>query len=47
MTSLIFIIITEKLSVQQIEKRDVITILNNSFPGNFPGIKMVPIWKLR
>jgi len=46
MTSLIFITITEKLSIQQIEKRDI-TIVNDSFPGNFPGIKMVPIWKLR
>jgi len=38
-----FIIITEKLNIQQIEKRDIITILKDSFPGNFPRIKMVPI----
>jgi len=38
-----FITITEKLNIQQIEKRDVITILKDSFPRNFPWIKMVPI----
>jgi hypothetical protein len=37
------ITITEKLNIQQIEKIDVITILIESFPGNFPRIKMDPI----
>jgi hypothetical protein len=38
-----FITVTEKLNIQKIEKRDVITILKDSFPGNTPRIKMVPI----
>jgi hypothetical protein len=38
-----FITISEKLNIQQIEKRDVITILKDSFPRNFRRIKMVPI----
>jgi len=42
-----FITITEKLNIQQIEKRDVTTILKDSFPGNFPRIKMVPIMEAK
>jgi hypothetical protein len=35
--------ITEKLSIQQIQKRDVISILENSFPRNFPSLNIIPI----
>ena len=38
-----FITITEKLNIQQIEKGDAISILKDSFPGNFPSIKIIPI----
>jgi len=31
------------LNNQQIEKGDVISILTDSFPGNFPSIKIIPI----
>jgi hypothetical protein len=31
------ITITEKLHIQQIEKRDASSTLNDSFPGNFPA----------
>jgi hypothetical protein len=37
-----FITITEKLSIQQIEKEDAISILTDSFPSNSPGIKIIP-----
>ena len=29
--------------MQQIEKGDAISILKDSFPGNFPGIKIIPV----
>ena len=38
-----FITITEKLSIQQIAIDDAISILKDSFPGNFPNIKIIPI----
>jgi len=38
-----FITITEKLNIQQIQKRDAISILKDSFPGNFPSKKIIPI----
>jgi hypothetical protein len=37
-----FITITEKLSIQQIEKEDAVSILKDSFPSNFPSIKIIP-----
>ena len=36
-------IITEKLNAQQIAKGDALSTLKDSFPGNFPGIKIIPI----
>jgi hypothetical protein len=38
-----FITITEKFNIQQIEKGDVVSILKDSFPGNFPSINIIPI----
>ena len=38
-----FIIFTEKLNIQQIEKGDAISILKDSFPGKFLSIKIIPI----
>jgi len=38
-----FITITEKLNIQHIETRDTVSILQDSFPSNFPGIIIVPI----
>jgi hypothetical protein len=38
-----FITITEKLNLQQIAKGDAISTLKDSFPGNFPNIKIIPI----
>jgi len=38
-----FIIITEKLNAQQIAKGEAISILKDSFAGNFLGIKIIPI----
>jgi hypothetical protein len=35
----IFITITEKLNIQQIQKGDAISILKDSFPGNPPRNK--------
>jgi hypothetical protein len=32
-----FITITEKLNTEQIEKGDVISILKDKYPGNFPA----------
>ena len=32
-----FIIVTEKLNIQQTEKGKAISILKHSFPGNFPN----------
>ena len=37
------ITITEKLNIQQLEKGDAISILKDSFPGNFLSIKITPI----
>jgi hypothetical protein len=37
-----FITIAEKLYIQQIDKGDAISILEDSFPGNFPSIKIIP-----
>jgi hypothetical protein len=37
-----FITITEKLNIQHIAKGDAISILKDSFPGNFPSIKIIP-----
>ena len=39
----LFITITEKLNIQQIEKGDATSVLTDSFPGNFPSIKITPI----
>ena len=38
-----FITIIEKLNIQQTEKGDAVSILKDSFPGNFPCIKITPI----
>ena len=38
-----FIKVTEKLSIQEIEKGYAILILKDSFPGNFPSIKIIPV----
>ena len=38
-----FIIITEKSNIQQIEKRAAISILKDTFPENFPSLKIIPI----
>jgi len=38
-----FITVTEKLSIQEIGKVYAILILKDSFPGNFPSIKIIPI----
>jgi hypothetical protein len=32
-----FTTLTEKLNIQQIEKRDAISLLKDSFSGNFPA----------
>jgi hypothetical protein len=39
----VFIIITQKLNIQLTETGDAISILNDSFPGNFPGIEIILI----
>jgi hypothetical protein len=39
----LFITLTEKLNIQQIQEGSVISILNDSFPRNFPSIKIIPI----
>jgi len=39
----LFVTITGKLNIQQIEEGDAISILKYSFPGNFPSIKIIPI----
>jgi len=41
------ITMTEKLNIQQIEKGDAISILTDSFPGNLPGIKIIPITEIK
>jgi hypothetical protein len=38
-----FITITEKFKIQQTEKGDAISILQHSFPRNFPSIKIITI----
>lgn len=38
-----FITFTEKLNFPHIQKGYAIAILNDSFPGNFPSIKLIPI----
>jgi len=38
-----FSTVTEKLSIQEIGKDYAILILKDSFPGNFPSIKIIPI----
>jgi len=39
----LFITITEKLNTQQIEEGEVVLILKDSFPGNFPSTKIIPV----
>jgi hypothetical protein len=39
--------ITEKLNIQQMEKGNDISILKDSFPGNFPSIKTIPSTNMR
>ena len=38
-----FITITEKLNTQQTAKGDAISILKDSFPGNFSSRKIIPV----
>ena len=38
-----FITITEKFNIQQVEKGDAMSLLKDSFPGNFSSIKIIPI----
>jgi len=38
-----FITIIEKLNIKQKEKGDDVSTLNDSFPGNFASIKIIPI----
>jgi len=38
-----FTTITEKWNIQQMQKGDAISILKDSFPGNFPSIKIILI----
>jgi hypothetical protein len=38
-----FITVTEKLNIQKFEKGDAILFLKDTFPGNFPSIKIIPI----
>ena len=38
-----FITFTEKLNIPHIQKGYAIAILKDSFPGNFPSIKLIPI----
>jgi hypothetical protein len=40
-----FMINTEKLNIQQIEKWDAISILKDSFHGKFPSLNIIPITK--
>jgi len=35
--------ITEKLNIQQTEKGNAVSVLKDSFPENFPSIKIIPI----
>ena len=37
------ITITEELNIQQIAKGDAMSILKDSFPGNFSSIKIIPV----
>jgi hypothetical protein len=39
----LFITITEKLNIQPIEKGGDVSFLKDSFPGNFPSIKIILI----
>jgi hypothetical protein len=38
-----FLRVTEKLNIRKFEKGDAISFLKDSFPGNFPSIKIIPI----
>jgi len=38
-----FITVTEKFNIHYIEKGAIISLLIDSLPGNFPGIKINPI----
>jgi ribosomal protein L33 len=40
-----FFPVNEKLLIQKFEKGDAISFLNCSFPGNFPGIKIILVTK--
>ena len=37
-----FLTVAEQLNVQKSEKGDAISLLKESFPGNFPSIKIIP-----
>jgi len=38
----LYVTITEKWNIQQIEKADAISILKHLFLGNLPNIKIIP-----
>ena len=38
-----FITVTEKLNIWQIEEGAAISVLKDSFPGNFPSLQIIPI----
>jgi hypothetical protein len=38
-----FLTTAEKLNMQQVEKSDAISFLEDAFPGNLPSIKIIPI----
>jgi hypothetical protein len=38
-----FLTITEQLNIQQVENGDAVLFLEDSFPGNFPSMKRIPI----
>ena len=38
-----FVTITEHLNIEQMGKGDAISVQTDSFPGNFPSIKIIPI----
>jgi hypothetical protein len=41
------IIITGKLNIQQKEKGDANSLLKDSFPGNFPSLKLIHITEVQ
>jgi hypothetical protein len=42
-----FLTITEQLNIQQVEKGDAVSFLEDSFPGNFPSMKTIKSPRLK